>query len=100
MYKFIGISFLAGLIIILSVMFFNIFIGKLIVAKQNILMKDKDARTKCGNEIFSSIKFIKINVLEKYFQNKLNTLRIQEISSLKKRLNLSALNIFTVWLTP
>lgn len=63
-------------------------------------MKDKDARTKCANEIFSAIKFIKINALEKYFQNKLNLLRIQEIKSLKKRLNLSALNIFTVWLTP
>ena len=34
-------------------------------------MKAKDIRTKSANELFSAIKFIKINALEEYFIEKL-----------------------------
>lgn len=74
--------------------------SKLIVNSQNQLLKDKDARTKCTNEIFSSIKFIKINALEEFFLAKLHSFRKQEVKSLRTRLNYSAINIFTVWVTP
>ena len=43
-------------------------------------MKAKDERTKSANELFHSIKFIKINALEDYFVNKLLLLRNAEIS--------------------
>ena len=36
-------------------------------------MKEKDARIKITTEIFSIIKFVKVNVWEEYFYDKLNT---------------------------
>jgi len=52
MFEFIGISFLGGLAVIIMTAAFNIYIGKKMMAYQGLLMKDKDARTKCANEIF------------------------------------------------
>ncbi|KAM3143255.1 hypothetical protein pb186bvf_004587 [Paramecium bursaria] len=100
MYRLIGISFVAGLIIIFLAIFVNVLLGRMLITNQNKLMKDKDQRTKAANELFSNIKFIKINALEEYFYDKLQILRKKEVSSLRKRLYSSAANIFTVWLTP
>lgn len=42
-------------------------------------MKSKDKRMKTTNEIFSSIKFIKVNAWEEYFYEKLDVKRMDEI---------------------
>ncbi|CAD8193906.1 unnamed protein product [Paramecium pentaurelia] len=100
MYSMIGLSFLIGCTIILIMILFNIFTGKQIVKSQRKLLKDKDERTKIANEIFSQIKFIKINALEEHFLSKVEEAREKEIKSIKNRLYYSAINIFSVWLTP
>lgn len=75
MFSFIGVSFLGGLGVVFLMILFNIYIGKILNKYQSTLMKDKDARTKCANEIFQQIKFIKVNAFEQYFRNKLTRLR-------------------------
>ncbi|CAK61097.1 unnamed protein product (macronuclear) [Paramecium tetraurelia] len=100
MYSMIGLSFLIGCTIILIMILFNIFTGKQIIKSQRTLLKDKDERTKIANEIFSSIKFIKINALEDHFLSKVSKARGKEINSIKNRLYYQAVNIFSVWLTP
>ena len=67
MFDFIGLSFLAGIAVIFITTFCNLWIGKILKENQVLLMKAKDKRTKCANELFSSIKFIKMNALEEFF---------------------------------
>lgn len=52
MFKFIGVAFLGGLGVILLTAIFNIFVGKKMMEYQIMMMKDKDKRTNCANEIF------------------------------------------------
>ncbi|CAD8155775.1 unnamed protein product [Paramecium pentaurelia] len=100
MFKFIGVAFLGGLGVILLTAIFNIFVGKKMMEYQIMMMKDKDKRTNCANEIFQQIKFIKVNAYEEYFRSKLTKLRNQEIKTLKTRFFASCLNILSVWLSP
>lgn len=63
-------------------------------------MKAKDERTKSANELFYSIKFIKINALEDFFIDKLLKLRDKEISLIQKRYIVSAFSVLSVWISP
>lgn len=63
-------------------------------------MANKDKRTKCANEIFSSIKFIKVNALEEFFVEKLLEFRKKEDRSLKTNYTFSCLAILSVYLSP
>lgn len=67
MYYYIGISFLAGLIAIFFTSGMNYLIGKFNWRLNKKIMEAKDKRTRATNELFSSIKFIKINALEEFF---------------------------------
>jgi uncharacterized membrane protein YciS (DUF1049 family) len=61
MYSFIGVSFLAGMGIIILMGLF-IFINSKLNARANVkLLKAKDCRMKATSEIFNLIRFIKVN---------------------------------------
>ena len=62
-------------------------IKKKFIKNQKELMKIKDKHIKWANELFSLIKFIKINALEEFFISKLNTLSESEIAILRSRLS-------------
>lgn len=63
-------------------------------------MSSKDERTKETNEVFSQIKFIKINALENYFKARLIKLRDIELVWLRKTWLVFATQIFFNWLCP
>lgn len=63
-------------------------------------MKIKDERTKSGNELFSSLKFIKINAFEDFFVTRLLKLREKEKISLRKRYIISCISILSYWISP
>lgn len=63
-------------------------------------MKAKDDRTKQANELFSSIKFIKVNAFENYFIDKLLALREKEMQVLKSRFLIGCFNVLLLWLSP
>jgi ABC-type bacteriocin/lantibiotic exporter with double-glycine peptidase domain len=100
MFHYIGISFLAGLGVIFVTFILNLFIGKLTWTLNKQLMTAKDERTKKANELFSQIKFIKLNALEDYFVNKVLLLREKEMSFLKKRFTIGCVNVLLLWLSP
>ncbi|CAD8156307.1 unnamed protein product [Paramecium pentaurelia] len=100
MYHLIGISFTIGFIIILLTIILNIKNGENVIKSQVKLLEAKDNRIKQINEIFTQIKFIKINALEEYFLQKVYNLRQIEIKCLKDRLFYSAIIIFSGWLAP
>ena len=100
MFNLVGISFLAGLGVILLISLGNVYIGKFIFSAYAAIMKAKDKRTKLANEIFSAIKFIKINAYEDYFLNNLEILRKDELSCIRKRFIISIITSFSVWMAP
>jgi hypothetical protein len=63
-------------------------------------MKAKDERTKSSNELFYSIKFVKINALEDFFVKKLLILRDIEISLIQKEYIVTAFSVLSVWISP
>ena len=52
-------------------------------------MKEKDKRVKFTTEIFSCIKFLKVNAYEEYFYDKLNEQREKELNIMKKKYYIS-----------
>ena len=100
MFDFIGLSFLAGIAVIFITTFCNLWIGKIQKENQVQLMKAKDKRTKCANELFSSIKFIKMNALEEFFIERLQVLRDHEMKILRTRFMYNGLQIMSIWMSP
>ncbi|CAD8125126.1 unnamed protein product [Paramecium sonneborni] len=100
MFVYIGLSFLGGFGIMLLTAIWNTLIGKFLMKYQQTMMKEKDKRTNCANQIFSQIKFIKINAFEQFFKEKLFQLRKVEINITRKRYFGTAFYIFSVWLSP
>ena len=48
-------------------------------------MVEKDKRVKIATEIFSSIKFVKVNVWEEYFYDKLDVQREKKLEVLEEK---------------
>ena len=63
-------------------------------------MTAKDKRTKATNELFSQIKFIKINAIEDFFIDKVTKLRNIELSISRKLFIMYSFSILSVWLSP
>lgn len=100
MFDFIGISFLAGLAVIFLTTVINLKVGRILQTNQKDLMIAKDKRTKSANELFFSIKFIKLNALENFFIDKLAILRNKEMDILRRRFIFNGLSIMSVWMSP
>lgn len=100
MYEVIGISFIAGVGVMLITFVFNMIISKYYTVFQKKLLFAKDDRMKLANEIISSIKMIKVNAWESFFLEKISAVREKELSWLKKSLTTSVLLIFSLYLTP
>lgn len=100
MYEVIGISFIAGVGVMLITFVFNLIISKYFTVFQKKLLLAKDERMKLANEIISSIKMIKVNAWESFFLGKISVVREKELSWLKKSLTISVLLIFSLYLTP
>lgn len=99
MYRFIGVSFLAGIGIILLMAVF-IWINSKLNARANArLLSAKDKRMKATTEIFNLIRFIKVNAWEKYFFKKLNRVRNEELGHIKRTSIYGVISVFFFWVT-
>ena len=100
LFHYFGISFFAGLIILIILVFIN---GKIFdqynIIEQEYLNK-KDSRMKITTETFYNIKILKLYNWENKFKSKIIEKREEEITQLNNYLNLSILNITIFWLSP
>lgn len=62
------------------------------------ILTKKDERMKVTQEMFDIIRYIKINAIEKFFYNKVDEKRMQEINLYRKKGFMDVLNIFIYWL--
>ena len=75
MYKNIGLSFCAGLGIMVLMIGVTFILAKMISRINETTLKCKDQRMKVTEEILDIIRFIKINAIEKYFFKRLDDKR-------------------------
>lgn len=91
---------MAGIVVIIMATFYNVYIGRNLQKNYKLLMTAKDKRTKCANELFSSIKFIKMNALEEFFIARLRKARDVEMKILRSRFMINGLSTISIWMSP
>ena len=96
----LGISTLAGLIVLVLLVPFNTFTSVKIRHYQTKLMRHKDKRTKFMNDILNSIKVLKLYAWEIPFEKKIDRMRINEIEALKPQAYLNSAIVFAFSCTP
>ncbi len=93
-------SFLAGFGVILIASLLNLLISR-VTAKYAIeIAQATDNRMKETNEVFSNIKFVKVNAWEEYFYDKLESRRKTEVNWFQKKFLVETISTFSMWLTP
>nr|CAB3219632.1 multidrug resistance-associated protein 7-like [Phallusia mammillata] len=83
LYFQVGVVFLAGLGFALIMILFNRYLAKKIGEYNRSMMKNKDSRVKLITEILLGIRVIKFNVWEGFLIEKVNSIRSDELKSLK-----------------
>jgi hypothetical protein len=63
MYKYIGVSFAAGMAAMILMIALTFFVAKKISKVNETTLKAKDARMKITQEILDIVRFIKVNAL-------------------------------------
>ena len=84
LFRYLGLTFIFGLIAILCILFFSIYSQGKRTLYQKELLKYKDQRMKTTTQVINSIKIIKFNCWEDYYFRKINTKRKIELDYLKK----------------
>jgi ABC-type multidrug transport system fused ATPase/permease subunit len=96
----VGVSFLAGLgVMIVASVINSCFTGRTRII-QSDLAKATDSRMRLTNEVFNNIKFIKVNAWEEYFYDKLVYRRTLELAQFKNRFLTEAYSTLILWMFP
>jgi ABC-type multidrug transport system fused ATPase/permease subunit len=98
MYYFIGIAFLAGIGVMIFTIVCTYFFQKRVYRYNEEVLKKKDERMKVTQEMLDIIRYIKINSIEKFFYNKVDDKRVQEVNFYKKRGLMDVFTIFLYWM--
>ena len=84
LFRYLGLTFIFGLIAILCILFFSIYSQGKRTLYQKELLKYKDQRMKTTTQVINSIKIIKFSCWEDYYFKKISTKRKIELDYLKK----------------
>ena len=96
----LGVSTLAGLIVLVLLVPFNAFTSVKMRQFQNKLMGHKDKRTKLMSDILNSIKVLKLYAWEPAFEKKINQMRKNEINALLPQAYINSAIVFAFSCTP
>ena len=100
LFDFFGLTFLSGLIVLLSFMVSNYFIAKEFRKRQKAMMGKKDICMKTTTEALENIKILKLYNWENEFKNKILNARRVEMDFTAKRYVITNLNQTINWLCP
>ena len=100
LFDFFGLTFISGLIVLLSFLASNYFIGKEFGKRQKLIMDKKDKCMKVTTETLENIKILKLYNWENEFKNKILEARRIEMDSTANRYTLENLNQTINWLCP
>ena len=100
LFDFFGLTFISGLVVLLSFMVSNYFIAKEFRKRQKLMMGKKDACMKVTTETLENIKILKLYNWENEFKNKILNARRIEMDFMANRYVISNLNQTINWLCP
>ena len=100
LFDFFGLTFISGLIVLLSFMISNYFIAKEFRRRQKLMMGKKDACMKVTTETLENIKILKLYNWENEFKNKILNARKIEMDFMANRYVISNINQTINWLCP
>ncbi|KAG1695172.1 hypothetical protein DVH05_020813 [Phytophthora capsici] len=100
LYVVLGISALAGLVVIGLSMLVAFFFTKKSTGSYDELMKLKDLRMKLIKELFGAIEIVKLNAWEDRFEAKLLAHREFELSALSRFVYAVCGTVFVLWSSP
>jgi ABC-type multidrug transport system fused ATPase/permease subunit len=100
LYRELGPSVFGGVAILSLLIPFNVFTGRLSRKYLSQQMKRKDSRIRAMYEILNSIKIIKLNAWEETFQDRVGSIREEEIGFLRKNATLKAFMNFVFGSAP
>jgi ATP-binding cassette subfamily C (CFTR/MRP) protein 1 len=94
LYRIVGVSVFAGLLILLLMIPINIQISRMLSVIQKAMMAHKDARNKVINEVLQGIRVIKYFAWERSFEEKVAEVRQTEIDALQAGARIRAWTAF------
>ncbi|XP_044733468.1 multidrug resistance-associated protein 1-like [Chrysoperla carnea] len=94
LWDLLGVSVFAGLIILIFLVPFNVYIANRLKVLQMRQMTLKDERVKLMNEIFMGMKILKLYGWELSFENQIQLIRNREMNVLKKAVFFNAVTSF------
>ena len=100
LFDFFGLTFISGLVVLLSFMISNYFIAKEFRKRQKLMMGKKDACMKVTTETLENIKILKLYNWENEFKNKILNARRVEMDFMANRYVISNINQTINWLCP
>ena len=100
LFDFFGLTFISGLIVLLSFMVSNYFIAKEFRKRQKLMMGKKDICMKVTTETLENIKILKLYNWENEFQQKILDARRIEMDFTAHRYTMTNLNQTINWLCP
>jgi ABC-type multidrug transport system fused ATPase/permease subunit len=100
LFDFFGLTFISGLVVLLSFMVSNYFIAKEFRKRQKLMMGKKDACMKVTTETLENIKILKLYNWENEFKNKILNARRIEMDFMANRYMISNINQTINWLCP
>ena len=100
LFDFFKLTFIPGLVILLSFMVMNYFIAKAFRRRQKRMMGKKDLCMKITTETLENIKILKLYNWENQFKQKIFEARNVEMDYTEERFSLSNLNQTINWLCP
>ena len=100
MYVAVGISFLAGVGVLLIMTLINYVINKKYLKVQERMMHKKDERMKITTEVLNGIKYVKMSGWEEAFLGKIVRGREEELVPLKRLFIYNCISILFLWMAP
>ena len=100
LFYFLGVSFLAGIGILLLAFVFNLFISRFSAKMQTKYMEHQDKRVNLTTECLNNIKMLKLYSWQQAFEKMIGEKRKEELSTLWRRMRFGMTNTTSLYFFP
>ena len=100
LFKYMGISFVIGFIVMIIFLLINYYYRKLFSKYLKLYLKKSDQRMRVTTETFNNLKVIKLYGWDNFFLGKIQNARNEELDALNKRYYITTISQTLLWLAP
>ena len=100
LFKYMGISFVIGFIVMIIFLVINYYYRKLFSKYLKLYLKKSDQRMRVTTETFNNLKVIKLYGWDNFFLGKIQIARNEELDALNKRYYITTISQTLLWLAP